>query len=232
LTHLRVPRDVVRVVPNAIEIADCDRPDASAQAAALRSSLGLGPADTIFLSVGRLEANKGFGTALRALSLLVREGALDGQSAWRWIFVGDGPMHSQLARDVAALHLERHVVFVGQANAANLHGWYEASTLFVHPSLYEGSSLVTLEAMAHRRAIVATTAGGLPDKVRTSVNGWLVPPGDIEALAGALREAVSNPQTLIPMGIASRSIVEQEFSWAVVGRQFLDLCGELTAQQF
>ncbi len=56
-------------------------------------------------------------------------------------------------------------MLVGRAEDSDLHAWYEAATLFVHPTLYEGSSLVTLEAMAHRRAVVATSAGGLPDKV-------------------------------------------------------------------
>ena len=48
---------------------------------------------------------------------------------------------------------------------ATLHAWYDAADLFVHPTRYEGSSLVTLEAMLHRRPVLATRAGGLPDKV-------------------------------------------------------------------
>ena len=65
----------------------------------------------------------------------------------------------------------------GRLEDAALHAWYEAASLFVHPTQYEGSSIVTLEAMAHRRPVVATTAGGLPDKVRDGETGWLVPPG-------------------------------------------------------
>ena len=70
------------------------------------------------------------------------------------------------------------------------------ATLFVHPTLYEGSSLVTLEAMAHRRAVVATNAGGLPDKVRPGVNGWLVAPGDPAALAAAISGVAGDTRTL------------------------------------
>jgi hypothetical protein len=66
--------------------------------------------------------------------------------------------------------------------------------------LYEGSSIVTLEAMAHRLAVVATAAGGLPDKVRPGVNGWLVTPGDRSELAAALSGALSDPQRLRAMG--------------------------------
>ena len=78
------------------------------------------------------------------------------------------------------------MIFAGRAPDADLHAWYEAASLFVHPTRYEGSSLVTLEAMAHRKPIVATRAGGLPDKVRPGENGWLVEPGDADGLAQAL----------------------------------------------
>ena len=87
-------------------------------------------------------------------------------------------------RSIASAGLADRVLLPGRAQDVELHAWYEAATLFVHPTLYEGSSLVTLEAMAHRRAVVASAAGGVPDKVKPGVNGWLVPPGDAAAFGG------------------------------------------------
>ena len=101
------------------------------------------------------------------------------------------------------------------------------SPAFVHPTLYEGSSLVTLEAMAHRRAVVATSAGGLPDKVRPGANGWLVPPGDASALAAAISGAAGDPARLAAMGEAGRAIVEREFSWDSAGAETLRLYDDL-----
>jgi len=98
-----------------------------------------------------------------------------------------------------------------------MHAWHEIATLFVHPTLYEGSSLVTLEAMAHRRAVIASAAGGLPDKVRPDINGWLVAPGEPSALAGAISGAVSDPTRLDRYGREGRAIVEREFSWRAAG---------------
>jgi len=109
----------------------------------------------------------------------------------------------------------------------DLHAWYETADLFVHPSLYEGSSLVTLEAMAHRRPVIATTAGGLPDKVRPGINGWLVPPGDGSALAAAISGALGQTDRFREMGLAARTIVEQEFSWAAAGAAVLRMYDEL-----
>ena len=229
LAHLGVRPEVVRVIPNAIELSTCDRPDASARARALRTQIGLQPDDLLFVSVGRLEANKGFDVLLRALSSLAADAHLS--LPWRWVLVGDGPMRKALQREVASAGISDRVVLWGRAELQDLHGWYEAATLFVHPTLYEGSSLVTLEAMAHRRPVVASRAGGLPDKVIHGVNGWLVPPGDPHALAGAIREAVSNRARLDAMGAASRALVEKEFSWRTATDRLLSVYEELLARR-
>jgi glycosyltransferase involved in cell wall biosynthesis len=72
-----------------------------------------------------------------------------------WVALGDGPyrpMLEMLGRSSASsARALRRTVPDGE-----LHAWHELATLFIHPTLYEGSSLVTLEAMAHRRAVVAS----------------------------------------------------------------------------
>jgi glycosyltransferase involved in cell wall biosynthesis len=225
LNHLGVPRSSVVVIPNAIELAECDRPRSRASAAALRQKVGLGPGDTLLLSVGRLESNKGFQVLAEALARVANTGGMVPQ--WRWVLVGDGPLRSQLAHQVESLGLSDRVMFTGRVGDEDLHAWYDAATLFVHPTLYEGSSLVTLEAMAHRKPIVATRAGGIPDKVTPGENGWLVEPGNAEALATAIGEALRGPETLHEMGEQSRAIVEREFSWEVVTDRLLALFYEL-----
>ena len=102
--------------------------------------------------------------------------------------------------------------------------------MFVHPTLYEGSSLVTLEAMAHRRACVVTRAGGLPDKVANGVNGWIVAPGDPSALAAAISGALADTDRRVTMGLAGRSIVEREFSWTAAADRTLRLYADLLSR--
>jgi glycogen(starch) synthase len=99
----------------------------------------------------------------------------------------------------------------------------------VHPTRYEGSSLVTLEAMAHGNAVVATRAGGLPDKVRPGVNGWLVAPDDAPALAHAVGEALSSHARLDQFGARSRGIVAEDFAWPVIADRHVALYDELVA---
>lgn len=216
LHHLGITRDRMATIPNALDLRALDALTDPGMVGHLRLQHDLAPGERVLLSVGRLEASKGFHVLLRALAAVRDHGALEGR-AWRWVALGDGPYRPMLEMLASELGLDAHVRFPGRVTDQEMHAWHEISTLFVHPTLYEGSSLVTLEAMAHRRAVVASAAGGIPDKVRPGQNGWLVPPGDPSALAGAISGAVADPARLAHYGLAGRAIVEHEFSWAAVG---------------
>jgi len=227
LRHLGVPAERVRVIPNALDLPLVDALAAPADGARIRQSAQIPRDHAVLLSVGRLERNKGFHVLAEALSALAAHSGAIAEGRWRWVIVGDGPYRRTIEAVVRDRGLANCVVFTGRVADPDLHAWYEAADLFVHPTLYEGSSLVTLEAMAHRRPVVATTAGGLPDKVRAGVNGWLVPPGDASALAAAISGALADPARLASMGHAGRAIVEREFSWDAAGAATLRLYEDL-----
>jgi glycogen synthase len=227
--HLHVSSDRFVVIPNALDLAWIDSLAGEADAERVRVRAGITREDVILLSVGRLEANKGFHLLAAALGGWHQHSASSGARPWRWVVVGDGPYRPSLQRAIDAAGIASATFLAGRVEDRDLHAWYEAATLFVHPTLYEGSSLVTLEAMAHRRAVIATAAGGIPDKVEPGLNGWLVPPGDASALAAAISGALARPERLSSMGLAGRRIVEQEFSWTAAGgatlRLYQDLLG-------
>jgi glycosyltransferase involved in cell wall biosynthesis len=225
--HLRIGPERVAVIPNALDLNWLDTLATPADGLRVRSSAGIAADAVVLLSVGRLEENKGFHQLAAALGALREHGGRLPEGRWRWVVIGDGPFRPRLEHAIAGAGLKQHVFLPGRPTDKDLHAWYEAATLFVHPTLYEGSSLVTLEAMAHRRAVIATTAGGLPDKVRPGVNGWLVPPGDPSALAAAISGALDNPGTLAALGHAGRGIVEREFSWDAAGAATIRLYDEL-----
>jgi glycogen synthase len=230
LRHLGIPREKMRTIPNALDLRQVDVYADPAAVGDLRLRHRIQPGERVLLSVGRLEASKGFHVLLRALAALRDHGSsLDGKP-WRWVVLGDGPYRPMLEMMAGELGLDDHVHVLGRVEDPVMHAWHDLSTLFVHPTLYEGSSLVTLEAMAHRRAVVASAAGGIPDKVRPGENGWLVPPGDPSALAAALSGALSDPARLAHYGLAGRRIVEREFSWTAVGDATVALYRELLAR--
>jgi len=216
--HLDVTNDVIRVVPNAVDLDALDRLADQAHALTVRRRLQLTDDDALLLAVGRLEQNKGFEDLIAALARIRQPPAC--------AIVGEGPHRGQLAAAIASAGLGGSVHLVGRVETGELHGWYKASTLFVHPTRYEGSSLVTLEAMAHGKPVVGTRAGGLPDKIAPGTNGWLVNPGDVTALAHAIEEALLDRARLAVMGRSSRAKVEEEFSWTVATRRLLAVYDE------
>ncbi|MCX6546248.1 MAG: glycosyltransferase family 4 protein [Acidobacteria bacterium] len=218
--HLGVGPDRMRLVPNAIDLAGCEAQATSGDGEQIRARYGILPEETVLLSVGRIERNKGFHVLVDALAAMR-------DLPWRWVLVGDGPLRVELEERVRGAGLADRMLLLGRLDDRALHAWYEAATLFVHPTLYEGSSIVTLEAMAHRRAVVASRAGGLPDKVRDGHTGWLVPPGNAQALATTLRVALAEPGRLSEMGLAGRALVDAEFSWTTVTDRLLAVFSEL-----
>lgn len=220
LRHLPMPPGRVRVAPNSVDLARLDR-------AAARAAADAGD-DPLLVAVGRLESNKGFHVLIEALAVLASKGGAG--LRWRLVMIGDGPQRRALERQVQAAGLGGRVRLLGRVADDEVQAWYRAATLFVHPTLYEGSSLVTLEAMAHRRAVVATAAGGIPDKVTPGVTGWLVPPGDVRALAAALRSALASRGRLAAMGEAGRAVVERRFSARAATDRLLAIYADVLAR--
>jgi glycosyltransferase involved in cell wall biosynthesis len=215
LRHLKIPPEKMRTIPNALDLRIVDGFANPGLQGNLRWRHGL-LGERILLTVGRLEASKGYHVLLRALAAIRDQGHLENRP-WRWVAIGDGPYRPMLDMLASELGMQQHVQFLGRVADDEMHAWYDLATMFIHPTLYEGSSLVTLEAMAHRRAVVASAAGGLPDKVRPGKNGWLVQPGDPSALAAAISGALADPARLAHYGLAGREIVEHEFSWTAAG---------------
>ena len=177
------------------------------------------------ISVGRLEANKGFDHLLRALALAASQGA-----PWRWVFVGEGSLMSSLSGLAGELGLSARVLFTGSLTDPELHSLYPMCDLFAHPTLYEGSSLVTLEALAHGLPVVASAVGGIPDKVLPGETGFLVPPGNEQALADKLKWMWAHPQARAEMGRRGSRLAAEQFSWQRVAAQTEELFATLAAE--
>jgi glycosyltransferase involved in cell wall biosynthesis len=221
--YLGVDPARVAVVPSAIDVEECLGFVRAELRAELRARLGLDTSRPALLSVGRLERNKGLHILIAALARL--RDTLPPQ--WRWLLVGNGKERAALEQQARAAGIAEHVTFVGRLDDAELHSLYEEVDLVIHPTLYEGSSLVTLEAMIHRKPIVASAAGGIPDKVFSGRNGYLVRPGSVEDLAEKLRAALANRARWPEWGAESVRIVTSTFAWPVVARQTLALYREL-----
>jgi glycosyltransferase involved in cell wall biosynthesis len=230
IRHLAPRAGQMVTIPNGIDLRAAGALAGPADGRLMRQRHGISPGELVFLSAGRLEFNKGLDLLPAAFARASGPASTLAAAGWRWIVVGAGPYRPEIERQVALHELESHVLFTGRVPERDLHGWFEAASVFVHATRYEGSSLVTLEAMAHRLPIIATVAGGLPDKVHPTVNGWLVEPEDVNGLAGAITDAAAHPTRLPFMGLRSREIVERDFAWTVLVDRYLALYAELVGK--
>ena len=223
--YLGVRPERVVVLPSAIAVEECLAPLDPRVQEALRRRLGLVGSPLVLLSVSRLERNKGFHLLAEALGRL--RGELP--AGWRWVVVGEGKERPALEEQVRRLGLSAETRFAGRLDDVELHNLYEVADLLVHPTLYEGSSLVVLEGMIHRRPVLATRVGGIPDKVFDGRNGRLVPPGDVEALCGGLRDLLARRAGWPAMGEEGARIVRERFDWPAVARATMAVYQEMLA---
>ncbi|HEU0080377.1 MAG TPA: glycosyltransferase, partial [Longimicrobiaceae bacterium] len=150
--------------------------------------------------------------------------------------VGDGPEREALRARARVLGLGERVVFEGFVSSAELAERFAGCDAFVLPAVVdakgdtEGLGVVLLEAMVNAKPVIASAAGGIVDIVRDGRSGWLVPPGDAEALAGAVRACMDDPERRRRYGLAGRDDVAAGFSWPVIVDRLAGLYHEVAAR--
>jgi glycosyltransferase involved in cell wall biosynthesis len=182
-----------------------DGGDPTGKPPGLRKEFGIGNGTFLIGSVGRLAPQKGQRYLLEAIQKMVAAG-----EDVALVLVGEGPLLGSLKAQVAASGLERRVFFAGfRPEVRDLMPEFD---VFVLPSVWEGFGLVLLEAMAAGRAIVASRVSAIPEVVEDGVTGFLVPPGDSDALAEALvtlrRDGVKRER----LGIAGAERLRRQFT--------------------
>ncbi|MEX0625495.1 MAG: glycosyltransferase [Chloroflexota bacterium] len=192
----------------------------------LFSASGSGRSRNGILYVGRLARGKGVHELLDAVRRLAPGTALR--------FVGDGPERAALeaAADAAGVRAE----FCGALPPGQVAALMSEAAVVAMPSVYpEALGLVALEAMAAGALVVASSSGGIGESVIDGETGWSVPPGDVDALALALQEAVATAADADP---AARSALlraadqkARSHDVDVIALHLLDLYGSLSASR-
>ena len=128
----------------------------------------------------------------------------------RLLMIGDGPDRSRAEAFCREHHLRERVFFLG--NVPNLEEIVGASDLFLLPSEAESFGMAALEAMASEVPVIATRAGGIPEVVADGECGYLLPVGDVDAMAAKAIEILSNVQLQRRLGKNGRDIAERKFN--------------------
>ncbi|MFG2025675.1 glycosyltransferase [Streptomyces sp. NPDC048825] len=155
------------------------------------------------LFVGRLDAKKNVHELLRAVALLPAHHRVQAE------IVGDGSCRTELQTLTRKLCITDRVTFHGLAGDQEVLEAYARCDVFCMPGTAELQSLVTMEAMAAGKPVVAAAAMALPHLVHHGHNGQLYPPGDIPALTAALASVLADAEERVRMGEASRTLIAE-----------------------
>lgn len=171
----------------------------------IRKACGIGADEIVVGSVGRLVWQKGFEYLLRAIPKIT-----ENQPNSRFLFVGEGPLRNRLEDLAKNLNILHKVIFTGFL--ADVNEVLANIDILVIPSVLEGFPMITLEAMAMQKPIVATHIPGISEQISDGEEGILVPPGDPRALAKAVLLLVKDKELASKVGNSARQRAEKNFS--------------------
>lgn len=205
LTSLGCPERKLAIVHMAI---DCDVIEFRGR------HLADGP--ITILQIGRFVQKKGHQFFLDAITRLTQRSPQ--LPSFKVIMGGDGPLRNEMKASAESLGLSGVVEFPGWLDHNQVQRLLTQAHLFVQPSVTaasgdtEGIPTTLMEAMAAGLPIISTRHTGIPELVEEGASGLLVDEHDVQGLADALEQLITNPQHWPAMGSAGRAKVQAEFS--------------------
>ena len=207
VNDLHVPARKTRLIYNGIDIKKFKKP--SIVRKDKLAELGMHSGRKIITNIGRITEEKGQLYLIKAVKIIINE-----FPNTHFIIVGNDQIDKKLTQELRQIieeeNLHNHITFTGIRH--DVEEIMAITDIFVLPSLYEGFSLVALEAMAARLPIVATNVGIIPEIIINRENGLIVPRKDEVALADGIKFFLSNLKLAQKMGCRARKVTEAKFT--------------------
>lgn len=189
----------IEVIPNFVD-PERFRPGATGE---VRERFAR-PDERVLVHVSNFRPVKNAPDVVRVFARVARE------MPARLLMVGDGPEVARCREVAAELGVAERVKFLGET--PEVARVLACADLFLLPSAHESFGLAALEAMACGVPVIGTRAGGLPEVVKDGETGHLFGPGDVDGMARAAVELLSNDSRLSPMREAARARVIERFT--------------------
>lgn len=174
---------------------------------------------TGFLAVGRLSEEKGHLCLVHAFARLLQAG-----TDARLVLAGDGPLRGVIERRCRELGIADRVRITGWVSGDRVRQLLLESRALVLPSFAEGLPVVLMESLALGRPVISSWVAGVPELVQAGQSGWLVAPGDEDALYQALQDCLDAPSDrLASMAEAGRTAVKERHDARLEGARLAEL---------
>ncbi len=204
----------ISVITNGVDI---NKVRSTIPKAEMRQKLGLRPEDTVLIQVGRFHPLKNHDISVKALSLIK-----DKYPNISLLFVGDGAEFDRIKKLARETGVFSRIRFLGLR--ADVHNLLGAADLFLLPSSWEGIPISLLEAFANGIPAICTNVVGISDVVDLDPStAKLIEPRNEKALAGAISEALDNPDWISEARMASLKLVNRHFKSDRMVQQYISL---------
>ena len=185
MMNLEDSKDNIIILRNAVDI-NRFRPSNDCN---LRNNYRINIKDILILFVGYLDRFKGIFELIDAFNVICKF-----NKNLKLMIVGSGPKEIELKKKVFEMGLEKSVIFTGQIFHEDIHKYFQSADIFVLPSYTDagGPPIVFIEAMACGLPVVGTSVGGIPEGIESGVNGFIIPPRNVEELTKKLLILITN----------------------------------------
>lgn len=196
---------VISVVHNCVDVPHITR--SQNHLSDLRKKYGLSDQSLVLTNIGHFNRQKAQTDLLDAFKIVVEK-----FPSSQLILVGWGPLESELKNQTKSLCLENKVIFTGKLVRSQVFEVLSITDLFALSSQWEGFGLVTAEAMAVGKPVVATDTDGSREVVIDGETGVLVPINDPATMAQAIINLLENPEVMLQMGERGLKRVKKYFN--------------------
>jgi colanic acid/amylovoran biosynthesis glycosyltransferase len=179
---------------------------------------GINGGPPVLLAVGSLVKEKGHAYLIEACRVVAMN-----RIDFRCIIVGEGLNRPDLEKLIMRHKLGGKVELVGAIPHERIQAYFDRADIFVHPSTSEGIPVALMEAMSKRLPVIASRITGIPELVKDSVNGILIPAGDVVALAEGIMRLLSDTDLRMRLGANARETISRNFNREVNTKKIKEL---------
>ena len=184
-----ISEEKIEVIYNAVQIPAENKGSTSTKD--IRKELGINKKQFLIASAGRLSKEKGFDYLIDAIKIIINK---NDSLKPRLLIIGDGQEIRNIQKKISDLELHKYITLTGFRN--DINDIFEQIDLFVLPSLTEGMPLVILESFSHKKAVISTNVGGIPEMIKDNETGFLVEKANPAKLASKIIYCMKNPERL------------------------------------